>query len=86
MGIGGSIFLIALGAILAFAVHVSVGWLSLNVVGYVLMLAGLVGLILTLWFWSNRRRRVVTTPVPVARDRLVEERRRVEYEPPDTEV
>ena len=44
MGIGGSIFLIAVGAILAFAVHVSVGWLSLNVVGYVLMLAGLVGL------------------------------------------
>jgi Flp pilus assembly protein TadB len=79
VGIGGSIFLIALGAILAFAVHVSVGWLSLNVVGYVLMLAGLVGLLLTLWFWSNRRRTVATTPVPVERDRVVEERRRVEY-------
>jgi hypothetical protein len=82
VGIGGSIFLIAAGAILAFAVHVSVGWLSLNVVGYVLMVAGAVGLILTIWFW-NSRRRVVTTPVPVARDRLVEEQRRVEYDPPD---
>jgi len=82
VGIGGSIFLIAVGAILAFAVHVSVGWLSLNVVGYVLMLAGLVGLLLTIWFWNSRRRRIVTTPVPVERERVVdEERRRVEYPP-----
>ena len=80
MGIGGSIFLIAVGAILAFAVHVSVGWLSLNVVGYVLMLAGLVGLLLTLWFWSNRRR-TVSTPVPVEPERVVDERRHVEYQP-----
>ena len=80
MGIGGSIFLIAVGAILAFAVHVSVGWLSLNVVGYVLMLAGLVGLLLTIWFWNNRRR-TVTTQVPVERERVVDERRRVEYPP-----
>jgi hypothetical protein len=84
VGIGGSIFLIAVGAILAFAVHVTVGWLSLNVVGYVLMIAGVVALLLTLWFWSNRRR---TTPVPVEPaervvpdERVVEERRRrVEY-------
>src|SRR5256885_8052887 len=85
VGIGGSIFLIAVGAILAFAVHVSVGWLSLNVVGVVLMIAGLVGLLLTMWFWSNRRRQ---TPVPVEPDRVpervVDERRRVEYEPPDS--
>jgi hypothetical protein len=80
VGIGGSIFLIAVGAILAFAVHVQVGWLSLNVVGYVLMVAGLVGLLLTVWFWNSRRR---VTPVPVEPDeRVVEERRRVEY-PPD---
>ncbi len=85
MGIGGSIFLIAVGAILAFAVHVSVGWLSLNVVGYVLMIAGLVGLLLTIWFWSNRRRTVVTPPVPVERDRVVDEQRRVEYHPPDSD-
>jgi len=84
VGIGGSIFLIAVGAILAFAVHVSVGWLSLNVVGYVLMVAGLVGLLLTLYFWSNRRRTVATTPVPVERERVVDEQRRVEYQPPET--
>jgi hypothetical protein len=84
VGIGGSIFLIAVGAIIAFGVNASVGWLDLSVVGWVLMLAGLVGLILTLWFWQSRRRIVTTTPV--ARDRLVEERYRTEVgrvdEPP----
>jgi len=60
MGIGGSIFLIAIGAIIAFGVHVQMGWLDLAVVGWVLMLAGFVGLVLTLWFWNVRRRRVIT--------------------------
>ena len=83
MGIGGSIFLIAVGAILAFAVHISVGWLSLNVVGYVLMIAGLVGLLLTIWFWSNRRRTVVAPPPVDPRDSIVDEQRRVEYHPTD---
>jgi uncharacterized membrane protein len=74
VGIGGSIFLIALGAILAWAVHIQVGWLDLRVIGYVLMAAGLFGLILTLWFWSNRRRQVTTsTSVPVQRERYVVE-------------
>ena len=68
MGIGGSIFLLALGAILAWAVHVQVGWLDLRVVGYVLMLAGLTGLILTIWFWTSRRR---IRTVPVERERIV---------------
>jgi len=83
VGIGGSIFLIAVGAILAFAVHVSVGWLSLNVVGYVLMVAGLVGLLLTLWFWNNRRRTAVT-PAPVEPEERVVNERQVEYRRPDS--
>lgn len=83
MGIGGSIFLIALGAILAFAVNVGTGWLDLNVVGWVLMLAGVVGLVMTAYFWRSRRRTVVTTPTPEPRvvpsqqDRVVEEYREV---------
>lgn len=60
MGIGGSVFLIALGAILTFGLNVSLGWLDLDIVGWVLMLTGLFGLILTTWFWSSRRRRTVT--------------------------
>ncbi|HKT02094.1 MAG TPA: DUF6458 family protein [Rugosimonospora sp.] len=74
MGIGGSIFLLALGAILVWAVHIQLGWLDLRVVGWVLMVAGFVGLILTIWFWNNRRRRITTTTgaVPVERERVVE--------------
>ncbi len=61
MGIGGSIFLIALGAILAFAVNFNMGWLDINIVGWVLILAGVTGLTLTLAFWNRRRTAVVTT-------------------------
>ncbi|HEY0701028.1 MAG TPA: DUF6458 family protein [Micromonospora sp.] len=83
MGIGGSIFLLAVGAILAFAVDVDLGWISVSTVGWVLMLAGVVGLILTTWYWQSRRRAVVTRPVPEQRvvpvrdDRVVEEYREV---------
>lgn len=68
MGIGGSIFLIALGAILAFAVEANLGWLDINVVGWVLMIAGFTGLVLTMWFWQNRRR---TTTVVQPTERVV---------------
>ncbi|MEG3632850.1 DUF6458 family protein [Verrucosispora sp. WMMA2044] len=71
MGIGGSIFLIALGAIFAFAVEADLGWLNLSVVGWVLMLAGVAGLIVTLYFWNSRRRAVVA---PVREERVVAER------------
>ena len=80
MGIGGSIFLIAVGAILTFAVNASVGFLDLDAVGWVLMIAGVVGLILTMWFWQNRRRTVVST-TPAA-DREVSEYREVRREEP----
>jgi hypothetical protein len=83
MGIGASIFLIALGAIFAFAIDANLGWLDLNVVGWVLMLVGVVGLFLTMYFWNSRRRTVVAAPVrervvtqptvPVQDDRVVRE-------------
>ena len=83
MGIGGSIFLIALGAILAFAVKASVGFVSIQVVGWVLMGAGVVALALTLWFWNNRRRVVVAdaprTTLPNQQQRVVEERTETRY-------
>jgi Domain of unknown function (DUF6458) len=92
VGIGGSIFLIALGAILAFAVNASIGWLDLQVVGWVMIFAGIAGLILTLWFWQSRRRTVVTTARPVdththrvepVDNRRVVEERRTEVRPSD---
>jgi hypothetical protein len=62
MGIGGSIFLIAVGAIIAFGVRdQTLGPLDLNVIGWVLMLAGFAGLAITLWVWNSRKRRVVAT-------------------------
>ena len=55
MGIGLGIFLIALGAILTFAVDWTVGGLDLKAVGWVLMAAGVVGLILFFYPWNRRR-------------------------------
>lgn len=67
MGIGASIFLLALGAILAFAVEADISGLDINIIGWILMMAGLVGMVITLAFWNNRRRTVVTrTQQPVA--------------------
>jgi hypothetical protein len=60
VGIGASIFLIAVGAILAFALDVRVAGLDLNVVGWILMAAGVIGLVLTTMVWGPRRRSVVT--------------------------
>ncbi|MCA2212829.1 DUF6458 family protein [Jidongwangia harbinensis] len=84
MGIGGSIFLLALGAILAFAVNAQISGLDINVVGWVLMAAGLVGLILTVWYWNSRRRTVVAErPVAVRRDtEVVDEYRTVRRQDP----
>ena len=61
MGIGASILLIAIGAILTFALNAQVGFLDLDVVGWILMLAGVAGLIWTMLIWGPRRRRSVTT-------------------------
>ena len=81
MGIGASIFLIALGAIFAFAINANLGFLDIHVVGWVLMLAGLFGLILTMLFWQRRRTVVTSAPVqrvaPIPEDRVVEEYREV---------
>ncbi|MGH3646743.1 MAG: DUF6458 family protein [Micromonosporaceae bacterium] len=59
MGIGGSIFLVAIGAIIAFGVKEDLSWLDLDVVGWVFMISGATGLVLTISFWMTRRR----TPV-----------------------
>jgi hypothetical protein len=60
MGIGASIFLIAVGAILTFALEVEVGGIDLDVVGWILMAVGALGVILTLTIWGPRRTEVVT--------------------------
>jgi hypothetical protein len=53
VGIGVSILLIAIGAILTWAVNVSSSSVNLNVVGVILMIVGAVGLVLSMIFWST---------------------------------
>jgi hypothetical protein len=53
MGIGVSLILIAVGAILTWAVETSVSGLDINAVGVILMIVGLVGFVLSLAFWST---------------------------------
>ena len=67
MGIGTSIFLIALGAILKFAVTTSVSGIELATVGVILMVVGIIGLLISLMYLSRAGR-----GVPVARERVVE--------------
>jgi hypothetical protein len=68
MGIGTSIFLIALGAILKFAVTVEIGGIELATVGVILMVAGVLGLLISLFLMSQARDRDTV----VRRDRVVE--------------
>ena len=57
MGVGTSIFLIAVGAILYFAVTASVSGVELETVGLILMVVGVVGLVISLAFASAWARR-----------------------------
>lgn len=75
MGIGGSIFLLALGAILAFAVKTSINGIDLQVVGYILMAAGALGIVLFLAVFGPRTRRVpYVEDTTVVRDRTTRDR------------
>ena len=66
---GGAIFLMAVGAILKWAVTGSVSGLSISTIGVILLLAGLAWLILAIVLDLNARR---GTGVPVERERVVE--------------
>ena len=65
MGIGVSVFLMAVGAILTFAVEASADGININTVGIILMAAGALGLLASLVFlssgtlWATRRGAVV---------------------------
>ncbi len=60
MGIGVSAFLIAAGAIMAFAIEVdSTEGVNINTIGIILMVVGALGLLVTLAVFGPRRREVV---------------------------
>jgi hypothetical protein len=77
MGIGVSIFLIAVGAVLAFAVSAEVSGLDIQVVGWILLAVGAVGVLLSLLFWSSwggwGRREVVEERPGSRRETVVRE-------------
>jgi Domain of unknown function (DUF6458) len=56
MGIGTSLFLIAVGAILYFAVDADISGLEISTVGIILMIVGVIGLLISLFFLSSARR------------------------------
>ncbi len=53
MGIGVSLILIAAGAILTWAVTATVSGVNIHTVGVILMIVGIVGLLISLVFWSS---------------------------------
>lgn len=78
MGIGTSVLLIAVGAILKWAVTTETDGFNINTAGLILLIVGVVGLLISLlWMtiWADRRRdavvddRVVVRDRPVARER-----------------
>ena len=76
MSLGVSIFLLVVGAILAFAVDVTTSGFNLNTVGVILMVAGALGRVLSLLFWSSfspyRRSRTMAGPDTVVEERRIE--------------
>jgi hypothetical protein len=73
MALGTSLFLIAVGAILRYAVSDSVPGIDLPVIGLILMIVGIVGLLISLFtmtLWNRDRR-----PAGVVEERRVVDRR-----------
>jgi len=72
VGIGVSIFLIAVGAILAFAVSATFSGIDISTIGYILMIVGVIGLLTSLLIFGPRRRAgTVVEEERVVRDRDV---------------
>jgi Domain of unknown function (DUF6458) len=68
MGIGTSLFLIAIGAILKFAVDATVSGIEIATIGVILMVVGVVGLLISLFLLASARRAPVERTVVRDRD------------------
>jgi hypothetical protein len=76
MGIGASLFLIAIGAILAWAVDINTPGFNLNTMGVILLVVGILGAIMSMIFWSSwggwgNRRETIVRDRDVVRERDV---------------
>ncbi len=73
MSIGAGIFMFVVGAILAFALNIEASWVDLHLVGYILMVGGVVTVLIGLFLLFRRRHAVSTTQSaadPVAGERV----------------
>jgi hypothetical protein len=68
MGIGAGIFLVAVGAILTFAVNVTATGFNIHTIGVILMIVGIAGILLDLVLFMPRRRQTTV----VTDNRVVE--------------
>jgi len=81
VGLGVSILLIAAGAILAWGVNADVSGLNIHTIGWILLIVGIVGAVLSMIFWSSwagpgyfsSRRRTVVEDAPTTRRTVVED-------------
>ena len=81
MGFGVGLILTAVGAILAWAVTASANGVNIHAVGYILLAVGIVGMLMSLVFWSSwagpgyftRRPYVDDDALPRRRRRIIDE-------------
>ena len=78
LGIGVSLILIAVGAVLAFAVNATASGFNVHTVGWILLAVGALGVLLSLVFWSSwggfgGSRRTVVSERPARRRTVVED-------------
>lgn len=84
MSLGLGIVLFAIGAILAFALNLTVSWINLQLVGYILMVAGAIVIIIGIILLARRRRSVTTSHTsvdPATGDRVVRNEHSTPEEP-----
>jgi hypothetical protein len=81
MSIGFGIFLFVVGAILVWALNISVDWIDLDLVGYIFMGAGVVIVLIGIALLMRRRSSVSTTRSavdPVSGEQVTQQRRSVD--------
>ncbi|UNK70399.1 DUF6458 family protein [Microbacterium sp. H1-D42] len=83
MSIGTGIVLFVIGAILTFALNVDVAWADLDLIGYILMGAGVVVFLVGIVMMARRRRTDVVTRTDAAPDGSYETRRSTRAPGPD---
>jgi len=64
MSFGGSLFLVAIGAILHFAVTATLAGIDIQVVGTILMIVGVIGFAISIWLYLQARRGAPGPPPP----------------------